>query len=338
MNSHILIWGAGAIGGIVGAHLARAGEDVTFVDVSAPHVAAIREKGLTIVSDVAAFSVEVPVFTPQELKGRWGLIMLAVKSQFTEMACAALTQFLVPTGAVLSLQNGFGTEIIGHHVGRGRTYAALGSIAGDVLEPGVIRFGGVLELPIGQIDGLDAPALAEIVMLMRRFEPKTFATMEIQSYLWGKHCFNSITCATAMASSPFRELIQRESLVPLWRGLVREVLAVSSAHGIRPRTMDLFTPMAFDKDAPSDVTPFAAMPENAPGKITKPHSGMWRDLAIHKRGTEVHALLIPIVKLGAGYGLSSPLLQGVVDIIAEIEQGQRIQADHNLVELLGRRG
>ena len=338
MNKRILVWGAGAIGGLVGAHLARAGQDITFVDVSPAHVAAIRKSGLAVEGEYARFNVKVPILTPQEVEGRWDLVMLAVKSQFTEIACQAFTEFVDPAGAVLSLQNGFGAETIGCYIGRARTYAALGSIVGDVLAPGVIRFGGVHELPVGQIDGLDGSMLAEIVSLMQKFEPNTFRTTDIQSYLWGKHCFNSITCATAMASAPFAELIEREDLDPLWRGLTREVLAVAFAHGILPTKVERFAPMAFAADAPAGATAFLKPPANGSDKITKPHSGMWRDLAIHKRGTEVGALLTPIVDLGTRYDVPTPLLRGVVGMIAEIENGCRLQSDGNLLELLGRRG
>ena len=52
----VVIWGAGAIGGTIGAHLLRAGQDVLFVDVVAEHVAAINAGGLRIEGPVAEFT------------------------------------------------------------------------------------------------------------------------------------------------------------------------------------------------------------------------------------------------------------------------------------------
>ena len=65
MPERILIWGAGAIGGSVGAWLKRAGHDITFVDVVPEHVAAIRDTGLRITGPVEEFTVHAPAFCPK---------------------------------------------------------------------------------------------------------------------------------------------------------------------------------------------------------------------------------------------------------------------------------
>ena len=99
----ILVWGAGAIGGSVGAWLKRAGHDITFVDVVPEHVAAIRDpaQGLRITGPVEEFAVTTPAFEPAELSGTWQWIFLAVKAQHTEAATRALTPHLTQDGFVL---------------------------------------------------------------------------------------------------------------------------------------------------------------------------------------------------------------------------------------------
>ena len=67
-----LIWGAGAIGGTMGAYLARAGHDVTFVDTVAEHVAAINADGISDHRPIAEFTQRVPAFTPETLTRRVG--------------------------------------------------------------------------------------------------------------------------------------------------------------------------------------------------------------------------------------------------------------------------
>ena len=62
-----LVWGAGAIGGTLGAYLARAGNDVTMVDTVVEHVDAIRRDGLRVTGPIDEFMVRVPAFTPQTL-------------------------------------------------------------------------------------------------------------------------------------------------------------------------------------------------------------------------------------------------------------------------------
>src|SRR5438552_8720258 len=64
-----LVWGAGAIGGTIGAHLARAGQDETYVDRVGEHIAAINSSGLRITGPIAEFATRVPAFSPDELDG-----------------------------------------------------------------------------------------------------------------------------------------------------------------------------------------------------------------------------------------------------------------------------
>ena len=78
-----LIWGAGAIGGTLGAYLARAGDDVTMVDTVVEHVDAITRGGLRVTGPIDEFTVRVPAFTPQTLSGTWDEIVLATKAHHT---------------------------------------------------------------------------------------------------------------------------------------------------------------------------------------------------------------------------------------------------------------
>ena len=102
----ILIWGAGAIGGTLGAYWARAGLPVLMVDVVAEHVAACRTRGLSISGPVETFTQVVPTVTPDELEGRFDIIVLAVKAQATDAALTQLAPHLAADGYVLSAQNG----------------------------------------------------------------------------------------------------------------------------------------------------------------------------------------------------------------------------------------
>src|ERR1700733_4185425 len=77
--------GAGAIGGTVGAHLARSGHDVLLCDADAAHVAAINEHGLRITGPVEEFTVRVPAVLPSELSAHLdGVVLVSVKTQHTQ--------------------------------------------------------------------------------------------------------------------------------------------------------------------------------------------------------------------------------------------------------------
>ena len=95
-----IVVGAGAIGGTLGARLVRAGQSVLFCDADAEHVAAINERGLTIEGPVDAFSVDARAVLPDELPDGLGAVLLAVKSQHTEDALAAISPRLAADGFV----------------------------------------------------------------------------------------------------------------------------------------------------------------------------------------------------------------------------------------------
>src|SRR4051794_32348887 len=89
----ILVVGAGAIGGVVGAALTRAGEDVTLVDVDVAHREAMQRQGLSIEGESgegepAPHTVAVRALAPDALDGQFDVVLLAVKSQHTAAALA----------------------------------------------------------------------------------------------------------------------------------------------------------------------------------------------------------------------------------------------------------
>ena len=213
MAERILIWGAGAIGGSVGAWLKRAGHDITFVDVVPEHVAAIRDTGLRITGPVEEFIVRAPAFTPEELTGTWQRIFLAVKAQHTEAATRALTPHLAQDGYVLSLQNGLNELIIQRIVGRDRTIGAFINFGADWMAPGEIMFGNRGAVVLGELDGAMTPRLEALLAVMRDFEPDAITTPDIWSYLWGKLGYGAMLFAQALGQKGIADCLARPELL-----------------------------------------------------------------------------------------------------------------------------
>jgi 2-dehydropantoate 2-reductase len=107
--------------------------------------------------------------------------------------------------------------------------------------------------------------------------------------------------------------------------LAGEVLRVAAALGIHP--------LGFDGFEPSDVARSLDDVIAIRRKDEKTHSGVWRDLAIRKRRTEVDAHFQPIVAHAAELGLSVPMLQRMIQMIHEIEDGRRSFSAENLEQL-----
>ena len=334
-NDRILIWGAGAIGGTVGATLKRAGHDVTFVDVVPDHVNAIRQRVLHIFGPVEEFSVQAPALQPAEVTGVWPRIFLCVKAHHTEDACRALLPHLATDGYVLSLQNGLCETIIANIVGRGRTIGAFVNFGADWIGPGEILFGNRGAVVLGELDGGDTPRLDALHALIQDFEPDAVTTPEIWSYLWGKLGYGSMLFAQALGDKGIADCLARPELLPVWRALGGEAVAVALAEAVELRGFNGFDP---DACRPGATEGQAKASGDAMGAFNRPsaktHSGVWRDLAIRKRRTEVDVQIAPIAEIGARHGLPCPTIRKLVKLIHEVEQGRRALSDANLLELL----
>ncbi|MFI5015025.1 MAG: ketopantoate reductase family protein [Hyphomicrobiales bacterium] len=336
MDKDILIWGAGAIGGTVGAYLKRAGHDVSFVDIVPEHVAAIRDaaRGLSITGPVDAFKVSAPAMLPSEVQGTWKRIFLAVKAHHTEAACLALAPHLAADGYVLSLQNGLCERIIARIVGPQRTMGAFVNFGADWLQPGEIIYANRGAVVLGEIDGRMTPRLAELHRQTQVFEPDAIVTDRIWSYLWGKLGYGALLFAQAVGQQGIADCLARPELLTLWRRLAGEAVAVALAEGVEPRGFngydpDAFRPGASEEAARRSVAAMVAF--NRPN--AKTHSGVWRDLAIRKRRTEVDVQIAPIAEIGATHGIACPAVKALVAMIHEIEEGKRALSDDNLLEL-----
>jgi len=334
-DERILIWGAGAIGGTVGAYLKRAGHAVTFVDVVPEHVAAIRGPGLRIRGPVEDFTVQAPALLPPEVTNTWPRIFLCVKAHHTEDACRALLPHLAIDGYVLSLQNGLCETLIAGVVGAGRTMGAFVNFGADWMGQGDILFGNRGAVVLGEIDGAMTPRLQALHAVMQAFEPDAITTPKIWSYLWGKLGYGAMLFAQALGNLGIADCLARPELLPAWRALGGEAVAVALAEGVQPRGFNGFDPDAFRPGASAEAAQasVAAMVAfNRPS--AKTHSGVWRDLAVRKRRTEVDVQIAPIVEIGARHGLPCPAISRLVALIHDVEQGRRALSDDNLLELL----
>src|SRR5436309_9802941 len=133
----ITVYGAGAIGGVTGAALARAGRDVLLVDRAADHVAAVNASGLTIDgAPGGGFTARVRAVTPDALGSGLRLVLLAVKAHHTPDALDGVEPRLAADGVVVSLQNGLNEELIAARVGAARTVGCLVNWAADWVAPG----------------------------------------------------------------------------------------------------------------------------------------------------------------------------------------------------------
>jgi 2-dehydropantoate 2-reductase len=218
-----VVYGAGAIGGVVGGRLAQHGHDVTLI-ARGRHYEAIRDHGLTLDSQEGSVTLDVPVVDdPAVLKfSDDDVVLLAMKSQDTAHALRALASAASSDVAVVSMQNGVENEraILRQF---DRAYGVCVMCPTAHLDPGVVQAfssptTGILDVGRvpDQIDDLaDGIAAA--------FRASTFASearADISKWKYGKLLLNltnavDAVCGPEARSGPLSSLVRREGVAVL---------------------------------------------------------------------------------------------------------------------------
>jgi 2-dehydropantoate 2-reductase len=320
----IVIWGAGAIGGTLGAYWARAGIPVLLVDIVREHVEACRGAGLSIEGPIDSFTQTVPAATPDEVAGIYRRIVLAVKAPATEAATNGLKKHLAPDGFVLSAQNGLNEIAIARLVGVERTMGCFVNFGADWLGPGRILFGNRAAVVVGEIDGKIRERTNEMHALLSVFEPDAVLTDNIWGYLWGKLAYGAMLFATALTADSMADNFADPARFPAFNRLAREVMAVAAARNVKPVGFDGFEPAAFAAGAAegrSRASIDALAKFNR--RTAKTHSGIYRDLAVRKRKSEIDPQIGIVAELGREVGVDTPAIRTLVALIHDIEDGRR---------------
>jgi 2-dehydropantoate 2-reductase len=306
----ITIIGAGAIGGTLGAHMIRAGHDITLCDADEAHVAAIREHGLIIEGPVNEFTVAAHAITPGELPDRIDHAIVAVKSLHTRAAAELLRDRLAPDGYVLTVQNGLTADTIVDAVGRDRVLSSFVNFGADVMAPGRILQGNVGTFRVGELDGgRITPRVLDLTGALPYAEP----TDNVLGFLWGKEAYGAMLWAGAVSDLTIAEHLEDPRYQPVMIAIAREVLAQAP---VRVESFDGFEP----DDLEGSLGRLAEFNRNS----AKQYSGIYRDLVVRKRKTEIDEVQRDI---------TGPIFNEVARMIHDIEAGRRVNERANLDEL-----
>lgn len=326
--------GAGAIGGTIGAYMQRAGESVEFVDAAADHVRRMQAAGLTIRGFDQTFTVQpVRAMLPGELDGPLEVVLLAVKAQDTAAAIGSLLPWLADESCIVSLQNGLCERTISELVGSERTIGCFVNFSADYLEPGLIHYGGPGAFYLGELDGTHSERIRRIAAAIGKWGPVRI-TDNIMGYLWGKLGYANMLFATAIVDADMADVIERYP--ELMVELAAEVYEVAALEGVKPEPFDAVEPSLYyprtarDSDATSQAIEHLVRLRRADQKT---RSGIWRDLAVRRRRTEVDQQIGMVAAIGVRHGLPMPLTSRLVQTIHQLERGCRERDWANVEEL-----
>ena len=347
---HIVVLGAGAVGGCVAANLARADGDVTIVDPWAEHVEAIRKNGFRLSGTQGEHLVQVPAFhicDVQKLIAKpIDIAFISTKAFDTAWAVTLLKDYLSPTGFVVSLQNGLNESQIAGIVGWGKTVGCVINTLGvRLVEPGHVARdhtpGGAKHavFRLGEINGLVTDRAKDLARRMEAIDSAIVTTN-----LWGERWSKLVVNAMQMGILGATGMTKKETLD--W-DKSRTLSIRASAEGVHVGRALGYEISPIVKVAPDEWISAAAGDPNSIRAIDEAYEGylnrltpsgrnqrdsMGRD-AIAGRRTEVEFLNGLIATKGEEIGIPVPVNRGLTSIIKRIERHEIKPSRDNILPL-----
>jgi 2-dehydropantoate 2-reductase len=314
----VAIYGAGAIGGLLGCRLAAAGAEMTFI-ARGKHLAAMQDRGVTLLSGGERMVVRPRCLAEDDDAGVQDYVIVTLKAHSLPAAAPKIARMMGPSSTLVTGVNGIPYWYFYALEGpwRDRRVAsvdpggvlwetlppsqAIGCVvypAAEVIEPGVIEHIYGDRFSLGEPDGSRSPrieALSRLLIaggLKAPIRPRI--RDEIWVKLWGNLCFNPISALTA---STLDRITTRPDLRALCRAMMQEAQAVAEALGVR----------------------FAVSLEkrlDGAAEVGEHKTSMLQDLE-RGRPMEIDALLGALVELGAMTKKPMPLCEVVLALVRE---------------------
>ena len=332
-EARIAIYGAGAMGTVLGVMLKRGGLDnVDLITRNEAHVQGMRQQGATIVCEADGIEIneKVNAILPQDMQGQYDVIFLMTKQRFNAETLTALLPYLKEDGAVCTTQNGLPEPSVAAIVGEKRTYGAATSYGATFIGGGKMSLTSKLEgmsIEFGgyQNDNEKADLLAEILSYAGKTSGNPNFVKKSDNLLgarWAKLSINAAFSGLSVVTGlTFGEVAKKAKTRKLALGILRECMDVAKASGVTLAKMQghdmkkmLGGKTPIKRFIAYMVLPFAMK------KHKKLVSGMLKDVQNGKK-CEIDFIDGVVSREGARVGVKTPLCDKVVEMVHGIESG-----------------
>lgn len=294
------------MGSAIGGSLARAGNEVTLIDVSRETIDSINANGLRL-DDKAGASQTIRLRAtdkPSEV-GVADLVLVFVKCYHTEAAVKNALSMIGPDTVVLSLQNGWGNAPrIASIVGQQKLIVGVCYHSATVLGPGHVLHAGKGMTFIGELDRPMSERLKRVAETFSSAGLEVTPAANVLKEIWSKLALNVVTLPTSAALRITADrLLDTEEMQSLMRELLKEIVAV-----VRAQKLEL----DFDERWNAITGLLKKLAPNTKGS-------MLQDVE-NKRRTEIDVINGAIVEAGERLGVPTPYNHAMVCLIKALER------------------
>lgn len=232
----ILIVGAGATGGILGAHLAKAGRDVTFL-VREKRAAQLARDGLHILSSNGNIELAPKTVTANLVQGPFDIVLLTVKAYAIGSALEDMAAAVGPDTVILPLLNGMRhMDLIAERFGKQHLLGCVCKVATSLDEQSrIVQQGTFFDLSYGELDGSDSTRLGQVHELFSDAQFNARTSPVIYRDMWEKWLLlasmGSINC---LMRGSIGDVVAAKGGLDCATGIIDEVVTIVTAVGIEP--------------------------------------------------------------------------------------------------------
>jgi 2-dehydropantoate 2-reductase len=339
----LAVMGAGAIGSTIGAYLARAGRDITLIDLWPAHVEAMRRDGLTVTAGDEEFTVAVNAVHLADvctLREQFDAVLLSTKSYDSVWAATFIQPYLRPAGVLVSAQNSINEEWVAPVIGYTRVIGCVVTIGAGLYEPGhVLRTSAPSRpsLAVGELNGMITPRVDALVAALTPVGP-TRATANLWGERWAKLTTNSMANAlagiTGMGSADLR---RNQEVFSIVMQVAAEAMRVAQALGVQVERVGGIPAAAYlDAARGVGVEALRIRWEETGRSLGAGRPSLLQDIMKGRR-TEVDFLNGYLVRKGQEVGVPTPMNDAIVEVAKRVESGELAQGPANLTLLVERR-
>ena len=315
------ILGAGAIGSILGAHLARAGHRVVML-ARGQRATWLEQHGLTI-RGLADFNTPVHTLREPRALHSAGTLIVATKTPGTAAALEPLRGGRIDVA--LSIQNGpLKNELLSAAFGAERVLGALADTSGELLPGGEVLFTRNVSVYVGELGGGESARAQRLAQLLDSSGVRAAATAEIQTLEWSKFCgwVGLMPLAVATRAPTWKYLSDPDSALLVAR-LVREMGTLARALGVALSDRAVLPAASLCARSESDaVAMIMTLGEEYRRTVPTHRMSALQDVEAG-RPLEVHETLGYACGKARELGLDLPLLAAFTRLIAAIDRARR---------------
>lgn len=322
------IIGAGSLGTIIGALMARGGRPVDLIDTNRDHVEALNRVGARIVGEMDVLA-PVRAYLPEQMSGQYDLVFLLNKQTTNPQVLPHLIPFLHEESTVCALQNGIPEPWVAREVGSGRTIGGAVGFGATWIGPGVSRLTTTAEamrrfaFEIGEIDGVLRPRLS-VVQDYLSCVGRTERLDDLMGIRWSKLLMNAtFSGMSAALGCTFGAVLDDPRALLCVAFIANETVQAAHAAGHRmaPMQGEDFERFAFA--SPDQIPAILPMIRKIWSQHRQLRASMLQDLE-KGRDTEIDFINGTVCRTGRQHGLATPFNDRVVDLVTAAQTARTV--------------